>query len=103
MPGEPRMSRASLKVLQFIFAQGLRAELCGADIRNATGVNSGTLYPLLLRFEKAGWLKSRWEDVDPSEIGRPRKRLYKITGLGASKAKELECGIALGRFEWAFS
>jgi hypothetical protein len=30
----------------------------------ATGLASGTLYPLLVRLERAGWVAARWEDID---------------------------------------
>jgi DNA-binding PadR family transcriptional regulator len=78
---EPRITHATLKVLgQFMRAP--RRELSGADIIRETKVFSGTLYPMLARLEQSGWLKSEWEDVDPSEAGRPRRRLYRITALG---------------------
>ncbi len=44
----------------------------------------GTLYKALERMERAGLLESRWEDPDvASAEGRPRRRLYHVTGLGA--------------------
>ncbi|HVE27481.1 MAG TPA: helix-turn-helix transcriptional regulator [Sporichthya sp.] len=39
----------------------------------------GTLYKTLDRLERNGLLVSRWEDVDASEAGRPRRRLYRVT------------------------
>ncbi|MDA1095760.1 MAG: PadR family transcriptional regulator [Chloroflexi bacterium] len=43
----------------------------------------GTLYRALSRLEKAGLLKSRWEDpVDQVDEVRPRRRLYRITAEG---------------------
>lgn len=43
----------------------------------------GTLYKALNRMEGAGLLSSRWEDPDIAvEEGRPRRRLYRVTGLG---------------------
>lgn len=36
----------------------------------AAGLSSGTLYPILDRLEGRGWLKSRWEDAIPAELGR---------------------------------
>ena len=43
----------------------------------------GTLYKALDRMERAGLLESRWEDPDVAvEEGRPRRRLYRVTGLG---------------------
>lgn len=43
----------------------------------------GTLYRALGRLEKQGLLQSRWEDPAIAEAeGRPRRRLYGITGAG---------------------
>ncbi|MCH7511669.1 MAG: helix-turn-helix transcriptional regulator [Chloroflexi bacterium] len=43
----------------------------------------GTLYKALDRMENAGLLSSRWEDPKiGAEAGRPRRRLYKVTGTG---------------------
>jgi PadR family transcriptional regulator len=43
----------------------------------------GTLYKALGRMERAGLLESEWEDPDAAaEDGRPRRRLYRVTGLG---------------------
>ncbi len=43
----------------------------------------GTLYKALGRLADAGLLESRWEDADLAlEAGRPRRRLYRVTGLG---------------------
>lgn len=47
-----------------------------------TGLGSGTLYPLLIKFEKHGLLEGRWEDGDPSALGRPRRKLYSLTAQG---------------------
>jgi DNA-binding PadR family transcriptional regulator len=43
----------------------------------------GTLYKALGRLEDAGLLASRWEDEDLAhQEGRPRRRLYTVTGVG---------------------
>lgn len=43
----------------------------------------GTLYKALGRLEDSGLLASRWEDAAMAhEEGRPRRRLYTVTGLG---------------------
>jgi DNA-binding PadR family transcriptional regulator len=44
----------------------------------------GTLYKALARLERDGLLESDWEDVDAAEAGRPRRRLYRVTGLAAA-------------------
>ena len=43
--------------------------------------------PILKRLENAGWVESRWEDGDPRDLGRPRRRFYKITGVGISEVE----------------
>jgi PadR family transcriptional regulator PadR len=55
----------------------------GLEVGKAAGLPSGSIYPLLMRLEQAGWLTSDWEDVDPKAAGRPRRRLYQLTGQGA--------------------
>lgn len=42
----------------------------------------GTLYKALGRLEAFGLVTSRWEDA-PAVDGRPRRRLYELTGEGA--------------------
>lgn len=43
----------------------------------------GTLYKALDRMERTGLLESRWEDPEIAvEQGRPRRRIYRITGNG---------------------
>jgi PadR family transcriptional regulator PadR len=46
----------------------------------------GTLYKALGRLEEFCLLKSRWEDAAAAE-GRPRRRLYELTGEGARAAE----------------
>ena len=47
---------------------------------------SGTVYPLLRRLEKVGWLTSLWEDIDPETEGRPKRRIFTLTDTGLSEA-----------------
>jgi PadR family transcriptional regulator PadR len=84
--GSPRITTQTLALLSALIASG--AELAGADLARDTKIQSGTLYPILLRLEEAGWLESRWEVLSPSELGRPRRRLYKLTGIGERAAAE---------------
>jgi PadR family transcriptional regulator, regulatory protein PadR len=67
----------------FGLAQTMR-EQSGA--RSLTG--HGTLYKALSRLEEFGLLTSRWEDAAAAE-GRPRRRLYELTGRGARVAERL--------------
>jgi PadR family transcriptional regulator, regulatory protein PadR len=98
---EPRLSHQALRVLR-VFLDRPRAKLAGSDIWSETKLLSGTLYPLLLRLEKAGWLESEWEQIDPSEASRPRKRLYHLTPNGYNKALQAmaELGVTKGILAW---
>jgi PadR family transcriptional regulator, regulatory protein PadR len=59
--------------------------------RSLTG--HGTLYKALGRLEEFGLLSSRWEDAAAAE-GRPRRRLYELTGQGAQVAERAAAGKA---------
>jgi DNA-binding PadR family transcriptional regulator len=83
-----RMSLQTLRVLE-AFLDNPAEELAGADVQKRGGLASGTLYPILLRLESAGWFVSRWEAVDPSKVGRPRRRLYRLTPTGLRRASEV--------------
>jgi DNA-binding PadR family transcriptional regulator len=48
----------------------------------------GTLYKALGRLEDFGLLASRWEDATAAAEGRPRRRLYELTGQGARVAEQ---------------
>jgi DNA-binding PadR family transcriptional regulator len=61
----------------------------GLELGKAAKLKSGTLYPTLARLEAAGWLDSAWEDLDPTEAGRPRRRLYRLTGEGERSARRV--------------
>ena len=98
----PRMTAPTIKVIGAILSSSAD-ELAGAEIARTTRLASGTLYPILLRLERAGWLESRWEVEDPQRLGRPRRRLYRVTGFGARNAKDAlnDLEPALGRAAWA--
>jgi PadR family transcriptional regulator PadR len=66
----------------FALAQAMREQ---RGSRALTG--HGTLYKALGRLEAFGLLASRWEDAAAAE-GRPRRRLYALTGEGARVAEQ---------------
>jgi PadR family transcriptional regulator, regulatory protein PadR len=84
---DPRMSLMTLLVLRELIAAG-PGEKFGLEITRATGIASGTLYPILARLSDAGWLSSRLEDIDPVIAQRPRRRYYRLTPEGAPQAKD---------------
>jgi DNA-binding PadR family transcriptional regulator len=80
------MTGPTLKVLGELLSRP-HNRISGAEISRSTGLASGTLYPILFRLEEAGWLQSEWEEVTPSEVKRPRRRLYRLTGLGEASTR----------------
>jgi DNA-binding PadR family transcriptional regulator len=91
-----RISLQSLRVLE-AFLEDPAHELSGADVHKRSGLASGTLYPILLRLESAGWFASRWETVDPAAAGRPRRRLYRLTPSGLARASEVFASFSFRR------
>lgn len=83
---QPRLTTQTLKVLGALMSP-TKERISGADIARSTKLASGTLYPILMRLEEAGWVESHWETDDPHELGRPRRRLYRATGVGLRKAR----------------
>jgi PadR family transcriptional regulator PadR len=55
----------------------------------------GTLDTALSRLEEFGLLTSRWEDAAAAVEGRPRRRLYELTGEGARVAERARSEKAL--------
>lgn len=90
-----RMSLQTLRVLE-TFLENPSEELAGADVNKRSNLPSGTLYPILLRLESAGWFVSRWEPVDPAHVGRPRRRLYRLTPSGLARASEVFASFSRG-------
>ena len=83
---EIRITGPVLKVLGELIS-ATQEGVSGADIGRATSLASGTLYPILFRLEKSGWVRSQWECVEPTEVKRPRRRLYRLTRTGEVAAR----------------
>ena len=78
---------------------GLAQSLADARGQNAL-IGHGTLYKALGRMTVRGLLSSEWEDADAAtRAGRPRRRMYRITGEGARvlAARPARATTALGQ------
>lgn len=61
----------------------------GFDIMDATGLPSGTVYPILRRLEAEGYARSRWEKEGIARREqRPPRRYYELTAAGRSAARD---------------
>lgn len=83
----PRITLPTAAVLRQMLIDPT-ADYYGFALAEATGFPSGTIYPILARLEAAGWLASFWEEGDPAELERPRRRMYRLTGAGAHSARD---------------
>lgn len=91
-----RFSRQTLAILEALLARPSQWHH-GYAISRQTSIPSGTLYPILMRLDKSGWLETRWEDVPTP--GRPPRHLYRLSGNGREWARE-ELRVAQQRELW---
>jgi PadR family transcriptional regulator PadR len=59
----------------------------GTELRSALALQAGTLYPILGKMQRAGWLTSQWETVteareDVALPGRAVRKYYMVTTEG---------------------
>ena len=67
----------------------------GFDIMDATGLPSGTVYPILRRLDGEGLLASAWEkQADAQREQRPPRRYYDITAAGEALLADAARGTA---------
>jgi PadR family transcriptional regulator PadR len=78
-----RLSNQALAVLEALDRDDWRY---GLEIATATGLKSGSLYPLLIRLSERGLLESRW--LAPERPGRPARHAYRVTGAGRTALRE---------------
>lgn len=71
----------------------------GYALARQAGIQSGTLYPLLIRLEGQGYLEARWEE--PSEPGRPPRHAYRLTAAGVQLARNNPPAAPEGDAAWA--
>ncbi|MFC3500744.1 PadR family transcriptional regulator [Micromonospora krabiensis] len=67
----------------------------GLEIIKVTGRPSGSVYPLLDRLERHGWVTSAWEAE--TERRGPRRRMYRLTVDGAAEARRVCARATAGR------
>jgi DNA-binding PadR family transcriptional regulator len=85
MPSSFRLTYPTAIVLLAV-TRGFRH---GFDIIDASGLKSGTVYPILRRLEEAGMLRARWESIaDARDAQRPPRRYYQMTGIGARALRD---------------
>ena len=100
MPRKPNSSRQTRAVLAEL-AMSPDMWRHGYDLCAATGVRSGTLYPLLIRLHDQGLLEAKWE---PSQApGRPPRHVYRLTAAGLKALAEAKDAVAAATGRLAMS
>jgi PadR family transcriptional regulator, regulatory protein PadR len=70
------------------FLEDPTREQYGFGLMRATGVKSGSLYPILEQLERIGWVESHQEVIDERAEGRPRRQLYRLTLIGEREGRQ---------------
>ncbi len=61
----------------------------GLDLVERTGLSSGTVYPVLGRLRRRGWIEGVWEAQEQADAeGRPRRKYYRLTPDGRAVLTE---------------
>jgi PadR family transcriptional regulator, regulatory protein PadR len=79
---------ANVALLLAAMLNDLQRGWYGLELADEAEIGSATVYAALTRLERAGWVRASWEDIDPKVAGRPRRRLYYLTGEGAQFGSE---------------
>jgi PadR family transcriptional regulator PadR len=94
----PRVTAATLKVLEVLlksagrldaYSEGAEqtGEIYALSLARSANVRIGSVYPILARLEKYGWIIGEWESEHPVP-GKPRRRFYRLTADGLA---EVQC------------
>lgn len=83
MSRPPNASRQTRALFSTLLEQPV-AWRHGYELSKATGLKSGTLYPLLMRLSDQGLLESEWRE--PLQPGKPPRHVYRLTGTGLALA-----------------
>lgn len=78
-----RITPATIDVLSVLDSGG--QPTWGLAVIKQSGRPAGSVYPILERLERAGWVTSSWEEND--ERSGPRRRYYALTADGAVAAR----------------
>jgi DNA-binding MarR family transcriptional regulator len=75
-----RLTQPTIAVLEVLLAATDDQPAWGLSICMDADLGSGTVYPILDRLLRVGWVESR-EETRPHP-GRPARRYYELTGSG---------------------
>jgi DNA-binding PadR family transcriptional regulator len=79
-----RLLSANAARILALFVNSPHRPLYGYELMQATGIKSGSLYPVLGRFEANGWIEGHMEE---SIGGRPARRIYTVEAAALPQAR----------------
>jgi PadR family transcriptional regulator PadR len=85
MARTPNRSRQTQRLLAAMLEKPLNWRH-GYELLKATGLQSGTLYPVLLRLSDQGLLEAQWREGD--KPGKLPRHVYRLTKTGLAFARE---------------
>jgi DNA-binding PadR family transcriptional regulator len=84
-----RLSDEAAAVLR-LFVEESGRERFGLEIIKAASIKSGSLYPILHRFEERRLILAQWEDIETAALARRRpRRKYRLNPDQAEHARGL--------------
>lgn len=80
-----RLTLPTVEVIKVLLASPPEAPAWGLKICETANLGSGTVYPILERLAKQGWITS-FQETAPHP-GRPARRYYELTAAGRIAAE----------------
>lgn len=82
----PRITLVTCDVLDALLRLDGTERSYGAVLAREADRPSGTVYPVLQRMARCGWLTATQETEDPATLGRPQRIVYALTDTGRRAA-----------------
>jgi len=79
---EPRLTLVTRDVLEALLRLDGTERCYGNALAEEAGRSTGTVYPILQRMARCGWLVATREAEDPATLRRPQRVMYALTDLG---------------------
>jgi len=93
-----RLTKPTLAVLDVLLAADPDDPVWGFRICAEADLGSGTVYPILERLERIGWVIPAWEEPPPPD--RPRRRFYALSGAGRQEITAALAARSESRRRW---
>lgn len=93
-----RLTKSTMAVLDVLLAADPADPVWRFRICAEADLGSGTVYPILNRLERIGWVVPSWEEPPPAD--RRRRRLYVLSGEGRQEIAAALAARSESRRRW---